>query len=74
MKISDVCPLCKKINKKSWVIAKIGDKQMKICKPCWEDRDPPGIDTSRFEKTQKRMEEERKKNNAAVLRSYRIKP
>ncbi len=74
-KLSDVCPLCTKINKKSWIVVKTkSGRTMKICKQCQDDRENKPLDTSFQDKAKARVEAERKQNNQNVLRSYRIKP
>lgn len=71
VKITDVCPVCKKINKKTWVIAQIKDKSMKICKQCSDDLPPPGLDGSYQDETRKRREAERQAKNREIIRQLK---
>ena len=73
VKISDICPLCKKVNKEAWVVASRAGKTLKICKTCFDGKEPPTLDQTAYERNKKRMAEERLAANKSVLRSYRIK-
>lgn len=75
VQVSDICPVCKKQNKNTWVICKVNDKQVKICKPCKLNLDTqPALNSTHYERNKARMIEERRKANSQVLRDYRIKP
>lgn len=73
MIITNVCPICLKVNHGTWVIVKATTRNMKICKLCHERQQNEPLTTSFYEKTKARVESERKRKNLEVLRTFDIK-
>jgi hypothetical protein len=71
VRTSDVCPVCKKINKNTWVIAKFGSRSIKICKRCKENLNN-NSDTAFHDQAKIREAEERKDNNNKILQNLHL--